>query len=227
MAVLFTSALNAQTDWRVDFAPHGRHINDAVILNGNTIIIAGGSPTNDSLLAMFKSNDAGYTWDVTLDILGEWIQSLAFSDSYTGIAAAHEGVVLRTTNAGETWTNLTLSGNAALRYNSVWFTDNTTGILAGGLPASDSTQTLLRTTDGGTTWDVLIDETGPILRDVHFSNANDGFAVGEWATVLQTADGGLTWNNTAIPDTINDIRFNNTVIFCIPTSALLRATWVK
>ncbi|MGE0637448.1 MAG: WD40/YVTN/BNR-like repeat-containing protein, partial [Bacteroidia bacterium] len=318
MAVLLSSALNAQTDWRLGFAPHGRVVNDAVILDQNTIIMVGGNPTNDSLQAVFKSTDGGNTWNIILDILGEWLQTVHFIDAQKGFAAGHNGVFLKTTTGGETWTVDTLPGDAAQRdynslfftdtlngymaggnrslnlrtilkttdagetwsivkddegamlksiflsssdtgyaagengtilkttnggvdwtslplpasvnqrnYNSVYFTSNTSGVLVGGLPAADSTQTLLRTTDGGTTWDVLKDETGPILRDVHFSNIYDGFAVGEWATVLQTDDGGLTWNNAAIPDTINDIRFNNTVYFLHPYFGLIAGNMGK
>lgn len=318
MAVLLSSALKAQTDWRLEITPHGRVVNDAVILDQNTIIMVGGSPTNDSLQAVIKSNDGGNTWDIILDVWGEWLQTIYFIDAQKGFAAGHSGILIKTVNGGNAWTADTLPGGAAQRdynslfftdtltgymaggnrslslrtilkttdagetwaivkddegamlksifftssdtgyaagengtilkttnggvdwtslslpaplnqrnYNSVCFTSNTSGIMVGGLPAADSTQTLLRTTDGGSTWDILKDETGPILRDVHFSNINDGFAVGEWATVLQTEDGGLTWNNAAIPDTINDIRFNNTVFFLHPYFGLIAGNMGK
>ncbi len=316
--VLLSSVLKAQTDWRLGITPHGRVVNDALILDQNTIIMVGGNPTNDSLQGVFKSNDGGNTWNTILDVWGEWLQTVDFIDNHKGFTAGHNGVFLKTTTTGDTWTTDTLPGNAAQRdynsiffvdtltgymaggsrslnlrtilktndggenwvivkddegsmiksvffsstdtgyaagetgtilkttnggvnwnplslpaplnqrnYNSVCFTSNTNGILVGGLPAADSTQTLLRTTDGGNNWDIVKDETGPILRDVHFSNANDGFAVGEWATVWQTQDGGATWYNPQIPDTINNIRFNNTVYFLHPYFGLIAGNMGK
>lgn len=220
MAVIFTSALKAQTDWRLDFAPHGRHINDAVILNSNTLIIAGGSPTNDSLLAIFKSTDAGYTWDVTLDILGEWIQNLAFSDSYTGIAAAHEGVVLRTTNAGDSWTTLTLSGNTALRdYNSVFFVDTLVGFMAGG-KRSLNLRTILKTTDAGQTWTIVKDDEGSMLKSIFFASADTGYAAGENGTLLKTINGGVDWTAVTLPSPLNQ-RHYNSVYFTSTTTGIL------
>lgn len=318
MAVIITTALKAQTDWRLESAPYSRIVNDMHIFEPNHFLMVGGNPTNDSLLTIFTTTDGGEEWNITLDILAEWLQDMDFANQYTGIAVGHEATILTTANAGSSWQNVVLTGNAAQRhynavvfaddttayivggsrtenkrtilkttnsgqtwsivnddegailksicfvnadtgyaagetgtilkttngginwtaltlpapvnqrnYNSVYFINNTTGILAGGLPAADSVQTLLRTTDGGNTWDVLKDETGPILRDVHFSNANDGFAVGEWAAVLQTDDGGLTWNNASIPDTINDIRFNNCVQFLHPYYGIIAGNMGK
>jgi photosystem II stability/assembly factor-like uncharacterized protein len=63
---------------------------------------------------------------------------------------------------------------------------------------------MLRTTDGGKTWEGMSEEqktkTLPYangmpepLDGVHFINSNDGLAVGDLGVILRTNDGGKTW----------------------------------
>ena len=51
---------------------------------------------------------------------------------------------------------------------------------------------ILRTTDGGLTWDSLSSDTFG-LWDVHFVNTNVGMAVG--GAILRTTNGGVTWDS--------------------------------
>lgn len=55
-------------------------------------------------------------------------------------------------------------------------------------------ETILRTTDGGATWEEQYPGFGrQILIDVSFTDANTGTAVGDRGTILRTTDGGVTW----------------------------------
>jgi photosystem II stability/assembly factor-like uncharacterized protein len=53
--------------------------------------------------------------------------------------------------------------------------------------------TILRTTDGGTTWEQQSSGTTALLNGVFFTDANTGTAVGSGGTILRTTDGGATW----------------------------------
>ena len=53
--------------------------------------------------------------------------------------------------------------------------------------------TILRTTDGGTTWIPQKSSTTQSLLGVSFANANTGTVVGAGGTILRTTDGGTTW----------------------------------
>lgn len=53
--------------------------------------------------------------------------------------------------------------------------------------------TVVRTTDGGTTWVTQSSGTTNRLRGVSFTDANAGTAVGDFGTIVRTTDGGTTW----------------------------------
>ncbi len=73
--------------------------------------------------------------------------------------------------------------------SDVFFLDESHGWIAG------STGTLLRTTDGGYTWEEPT-ETLPVIQSmysVYFINENVGYAGGAHDLLLKTIDGGATW----------------------------------
>lgn len=80
------------------------------------------------------------------------------------------------------------SGTTKLLYMP-FFTDQNNGTIVG------QQGTILRTTDGGITWNSQYSTTLHSLTSVYFSNANNGVAVGASGTVLKTEDSGETWVN--------------------------------
>ncbi len=69
----------------------------------------------------------------------------------------------------------------------VFFTDANNGVAVG------EGGTILRTTNGGTTWTTQRSGTVNHLCSVFFTDANTGFAVGEAGTILHTTNAGATW----------------------------------
>ena len=55
--------------------------------------------------------------------------------------------------------------------------------------------TILRTTNGSTTWSIQHSGTGEKLNDVYFTDANTGTTVGEHGTILRTTNGGVSFVN--------------------------------
>ena len=53
--------------------------------------------------------------------------------------------------------------------------------------------TILRTTNGGTTWTSQTSGTTNCLNGVSFTDANTGTAVGMMAQSYRTTNGGTTW----------------------------------
>ena len=93
--------------------------------------------------------------------------------------------VVKTTNAGITWSPLT-SGITNALYD-VYFFDGTQGVAVGeqGL--------ILRTTDGGAGWQTVASGVKDDLRSVSFSGVN-GIAGGDSETILYSTDAGASWH---------------------------------
>ena len=83
-----------------------------------------------------------------------------------------------------TWQNPLPQGNSL---NSVHFPDANTGY------AVSDYGSILKTTNGGTTWTVKSNGTNNNLCSVYFTNSNTGYAVGVYGTIIKTINGGNTW----------------------------------
>jgi photosystem II stability/assembly factor-like uncharacterized protein len=97
------------------------------------------------------------------------------------------------------WTELN-SGTTADLY-AVHFPEGTqVGYAVGALPESlDGFGVVVKTTDGGSTWELQDPGTMASLRSVYFKDNDNGYAVGEAGTALTTTDGGSTWNPMTVP----------------------------
>ena len=69
--------------------------------------------------------------------------------------------------------------------------------------------TILRTTDGGTTWNSQTSGTTVRLEGVSFTDSNNGTAVGDNGTILRTTSGGTTWNSqiSGTTNNLNSVSF--------------------
>jgi photosystem II stability/assembly factor-like uncharacterized protein len=99
--------------------------------------------------------------------------------------------------------------------------DHNTAIAVG------ATGTIIKTTDGGYTWDIKNSGTKIWLRDVFFIDDQTGWVAGDHGLILKSSDGGETWitqNNTPIYS-LNSIYFVNANIgFTVGTSGKILKT---
>lgn len=144
------------------------------------------------------------------------LNSVFFINSDTGFCVGGPdncgigtGTVLKTTNGGADWINLTPGANYPTLH-SVYFNDFHTGYMVGFA-------TIFKTRDGGISWDSLFSMEGCRFLSTYFTNINTGLVVGydEWFPVagyiLKTTDGGTTWSNTdAMPQW--SVHFPDTTI---------------
>jgi len=110
------------------------------------------------------------------------------------VAVGERGHILLSDDAGSTWRQVPVPTRATL--TGVCLRDGGKGWAVG----HDSA--ILRTVDGGATWEVVQfapEEETPLL-DVWFADDEHGFAVGAYGTFLATADGGETWDFQPISD---------------------------
>ena len=132
------------------------------------------------------------------------IQNFKMLDANNGWAVSSANV-LRTSDGGATWLNVTPNGVASLSYPAAFFMDAGRAWIV--IPGADDTSgTLYRTQDGGSNW-----SSSPVAfagGDLKFLDAQNGFilvglgggAGSEAVAVFQTSDAGGTWTRNYVND---------------------------
>jgi photosystem II stability/assembly factor-like uncharacterized protein len=169
------------------------------------IAVAGPAGTG---AGMVRTDDGGQTWHEQPCVEGTAICSssrpvvaVSFANARVGMAAGGTGafsmVVIKTTDGGRTWGDVTPPG-AGGTLQAIALLDERTAVAVGNLGL------ILHTVDGGATWQRRHSGTLLTLSGIAFPDASRGLVVGEGGTVLSTFDGGVTWRREA-PSTTRDL----------------------
>ena len=145
--------------------------------------------------------------------------SVYFINQTTGFAGGVHGQILKTTDSGAGWQANTVIDTSAA-FCSFSFVNPATGYAAGRILILGQTLVakplIVKTTDGGGTWNSQLDDSGYTLWSVDFINENTGYATGGLYAIgpnklLTTADGGLTWQVGSLTGTgyLQSISFQN------------------
>lgn len=137
---------------------------------------------------IFFSDDKGATWNQAEVPVSITLTALSFPVPDIGWAVGHDGVILKTTDAGSSW-QLQMDGNQVNDLLSKQIRDliqvkKTTGQ---GLEIDDL-EYFLRDAES-----TLEDGPARHFMDVWFKNETQGFAIGAYGLILATKDGGKTW----------------------------------
>jgi photosystem II stability/assembly factor-like uncharacterized protein len=176
------------------------------------------SPTGSPAVLPSASNGFGPAIDTMVDAtvenaaLTQALDTVAFADLDTGWAAG-SGVILGTTDGGRHWRDqwsgaLSVSSLVTVDPRHAWALGRPG--LDGLVPTADQ---LVRTTDGGRTW-----QTSPLtggFREIAFSNRLQGWAVVGGITdtttnsgrLEVTDDGGLHWHASALKRGVDSVCF--------------------
>jgi len=137
------------------------------------------------ILTIFINESFCQGWRSQYSGTNENLRSVFFIDNYTGIIVGDNGVILKTSNGGHSWTVLKNVTTENLR--KVSFTHPDTGIAVG------DNGTIVRTINGGETWICQKSGTTKNLKSVSFFNSAVGIAVGDSGAIIRTIDGGDNW----------------------------------
>ncbi|MGB5848244.1 MAG: YCF48-related protein, partial [Ignavibacteriaceae bacterium] len=148
---------------------------------------------------ILNTTNGGINWNSKTIGTTLSLYSVHFTDSNTGWAVGGGGNIWKTTDGGANW-NICHSQPDYDYLSSIYFIDDTTGWVVGAHPFWTSSWCLiLKTTDGGISWDSQMLETQGSLRSVHFIDKNKGWAVGgneqTGGIILKTTDGGINWSS--------------------------------
>ncbi|UCC11645.1 MAG: T9SS type A sorting domain-containing protein [candidate division WOR-3 bacterium] len=151
---------------------------------------------------IYATSDGGDSWSQQSSGTSRVLQRVHFINEDRGWAVGGWGgssfLVLRTTNGGATWQNLSFGTNA-YSVADVYFTDSLHGWICG----RDNTLEphIHHTTDGGTSWTRQIVPAGAGAVDaIDFPNLTHGWATtssiynSPAGAILHTTDGGANWD---------------------------------
>jgi photosystem II stability/assembly factor-like uncharacterized protein len=169
-----------------------------VLRDGVTIVLGWiGGPTR-------RSTDAGASWNVIN--VGFKIFAIDFPTPDKGFAVGEDGLILQTTNGGDTWEQHNFPTTDNLY--AIHFYDADTGYAVGGTEMI--TGLILKTTDGGASWHKqFIPSNWPLYAVATTGNcASTG---GLWCLLFGTTNGGIQvstgpWTNSLV---LNSIIFPN------------------
>ncbi len=121
------------------------------------------------------------------------------------------GAVLRSTDGGLSWAPVDFDWQAILNdflephIFDVAVSDQGVVTLVGEF------ELIVRSEDSGDTW-TPVNKADASLSSVHFSDAENGFAVGQKGRILKTTDGGLTWSvvDAGSPEILLDVWSSTT-----------------
>jgi len=150
------------------------------------------------------SHDAGATWTRTFGPLGNWgfEWDIRFPDAETGYAVGRLGLIFKSTDAGQTWTQI--SNGAAAATNDIAMLPTGVGLAVG------QQGVILRTTDFGRKWTLLPQEdVGGIAADINTIEVIDDQTIAlAGDTFHYSTDAGATWSQPGpLPGEANDLSF--------------------
>lgn len=161
---------------------------DIEFANANSGIAVGSSGT------VITTADGGETWTASAyGTSSHYKVSIAGLDNiYIGSSSSTTGRLLKSTDFGATWSNVTPAQISSSVYG-MFVMNATTYYVASGVNG------ILITTDSGANWTVQ-QAVGNIVYDVKFIDASTGFAVDSKGIVYKTTDGGTNWGSSQLPN---------------------------
>ena len=170
------NAPSSTTFWYLDFFDA-----DTGMVVGNTSVI-------------LKTTDGGTTWSLNTLTPSTTLYKVHYVDAatlYIGTLNATLGRLIRSTDYGATWSNVTgYAGTGTTR--GIFFVDTDTGWV------SNSDYVIWKTTDAGVSFANQGDFGTGTIYDVKFPDPMNGMAVGGGGDVFSTTNGGATWNMSNI-----------------------------
>lgn len=204
-AVLSILLLTANAQWQDPLVTPSfktQRAHESLLLDvarADTRLVAVGNYGN-----IIYSDDNGISWiqaDVPVSIT---LTSVYFVSGNIGWAAGHDGIILKTTNGGQSWQkqfdgyranqeivdSVTRSYKKAEEALAAAEQSGNGSAIANAEEALEALEFKLE----DASYDLETGSTKPFL-DLWFYDANQGFAVGAYGMLFQTQDGGKHWQN--------------------------------
>jgi len=147
--------------------------------------------------------------------VGATLNDVAFTTVDRGYAVGDSGTAIRTSDGGQTWQSMEMPApvDTTAEFQRVVFTSQNVGYIVGSdrgrRPGFDyGRPIILRTVNGGATWDASVIEAEGKYEDIQFVTPDIGYVVGlnkfTGAIFARTTNGGTSWNMMPIEQGYTD-----------------------
>jgi len=175
-------------------------VHDIDFIDSNNGWMVGGTSSTKNI---WHSVDGGLTWSPQVSGESNDLFAVDFVNANVGWAVGSGGLVVKTTDGGDTWN---VQRRASLSITGADFVDESLGWAVG------PDLNIIHTTDGGSAWTtqpsvVNGQDTDP--RDVIFVSETTGWVVGAEGVILHTSNGGDSWEaqNSGTTTLLNAVDF--------------------
>ncbi|MEX0778188.1 MAG: YCF48-related protein [Balneolales bacterium] len=138
------------------------------------------------------------------------LNDVQFVTDQVAYAVGNLGTVLRSSDGGETWSDVSYGDTKDLQ--SLLFFDKNTGYIGAPFSSGDggSTEMLAKTTDGGQTWEIMSEFFYEDFIDMEFIDDQNGWVASVDGKIIFTKDGGENWSSTSAgSEDLHDIHIKN------------------
>lgn len=207
---LFSTLILPQNNWNLQTSGVTAILNCIRVVDNNIAWAAGDSGV------VIRTIDGGISWTSVgggyLDENIIWnIDAVNENIAFVTLTPSSTTYLYRTTNGGVDWQIVYLQNGGFI--NDIHMIDQLNGI-AYGDPVGGK-WTVIRTTDGGATWNRIMTEPTPNGSEIgiYYNSLCVTDSLHIWflgeQRVYKSSDGGLTWTSSATPNYFTSIWFNN------------------
>lgn len=187
---VFLKTTNGGSTWIEYILNPATHLYSVFFTNDTTGYVGSG---NGILYKTINSAGSWTSYDFGNNMV---ISSIFFTNENTGFVLCNDYTtntqIYKTTDAGNSY-SLVYSSSSFDLYDIVFTPESgfQTGVAVG--KSGTGSARILRTTNGGITWQNIAGGFVGVLRSVHFPSENRGYAVGFDGKMIRTTNAGLSW----------------------------------
>lgn len=142
------------------------------------------------------SADGGVSWMPRESGIISDLRAIAFLTAEKAVAVGKGGLILKTGDSGESWTQK----KVGMDLYAVQFTDENNGYAAGGnIGYLKNRRLIVRTTDGGESWQPQQKTWGPVLYGLSLAGQNDLLACGQSGALVLGSKSDNGWTSLKSP----------------------------
>lgn len=161
-------------------------------INSTTGYACGSSRTR-----LYKTTDAGITWTVNPNIPFYSYNAVYAFDENKIFAVSSNRTMVKTTNGGTSWSEMTLPGSTNNELTDIDFKNANTGFVTG------NANYFAYTYDGGATWTQSVTPFGALGQRALAISGNDVYTAGDFTVIYKSTDNGITWSTINFIDASN------------------------